>query len=101
MGDYVLRDHQNRWCGPGHEYAAQGPSTITFCATRGCALLWSTKVLLELLEPVRDEHPTLERVVVIGTPQRETDVSFSDWLSGQSAQLEAAATHRDDFCSLL
>ena len=56
--------------------------------------------LLELLEPVRDEHPTLERVVVIGTPQRETDISFSDWLSGESTQLEAAATHRDDFCSL-
>ena len=24
----------------------KGPSTITFCATRGCALLWSTKVFL-------------------------------------------------------
>jgi benzoate-CoA ligase family protein len=32
--------------------------------------------------------------------ERQGDIAFKDWISGEPPQLEAAATHRDDFCSL-
>lgn len=56
--------------------------------------------LLPAIEPIRDQHPTLRHVVVIGQPLRPTDLSFHSWMQGASPQLAAAQTHRDDFCSL-
>ena len=56
--------------------------------------------LLPAIEPLRDQHPTLRHVVVIGQPKRVADVSFQAWTSSASMQLTAAQTHRDDFCSL-
>ena len=56
--------------------------------------------LLPLIEPLRDECRTLQQVIVIGQPQRETDPSFQQWLANQPNRLVAATTHRDDFCSL-
>lgn len=56
--------------------------------------------LLTLIEPIRDQHPTLQQVVVIGQPKRATDFRFTQWLADQPTQLATAPTHRDDFCSL-
>ena len=56
--------------------------------------------LLELIEPIRDQHPTLTCVVVIGAPSRSTDISFESWIRQQSDALETEPTHRDDYCSL-
>ena len=56
--------------------------------------------LLALIEPLRDQHPALQQVVVIGQPQRANDLLFTQWLAGQPTQLATATTHRDDFCSL-
>ncbi len=56
--------------------------------------------LLTLIEPIRDQHLTLEQVVVIGQPKRAGDLSFTQWLTDQPTQLATASTHRDDFCSL-
>ena len=56
--------------------------------------------LLSLIEPIRDQHATLKQVIVIGQPQRSTDLDFHTWIGNQSTDLEAEATHRDDFCSL-
>ena len=64
--------------------------------------------LLPTIEALRDQHPTLEHVIVIGQPQRETDAelvrsgvsSFRALIGGQAKTLVAARTHRDDFCTL-
>ena len=56
--------------------------------------------LLSSLEPIRDQHPTLMQVIVIGQPRRPEDVSFRAWLHDESIFLDAESTHRDDFCSL-
>ena len=56
--------------------------------------------LLRLIEPVRDDHSTLEHVIVIGTPERNSDLSFTHWISDEPTSLDAETTHRDDFCSL-
>ena len=55
---------------------------------------------LPLIEPLREECRTLQQVIVIGQPQRETDPSFQQWLANQPTTLVTATTHRDDFCSL-
>jgi len=51
--------------------------------------------LLDSIESVRDNHPTLKQVVVIGQPQRAEDVSFETWISGESITLETEPTHRN------
>lgn len=56
--------------------------------------------LLPLIEPIRDQHPALQQVVVIGQPNRANDLIFTQWLAGHPTQLPTAPTHRDDFCSL-
>lgn len=56
--------------------------------------------LLAQIEPIRDQHPTLQQVIVIGQPQRVIDQSFGAWLVEQPTVLATAPTHRDDFCSL-
>jgi benzoate-CoA ligase family protein len=56
--------------------------------------------LLPAIEEIRDEQPFLERVVVIGNPERGGDVAYRDWIYGEAADLETAPTHRDDLCTL-
>ncbi len=58
------------------------------------------ETLLSAVEPIRDQCPTLQHVIVIGQPQRPEDMAFHAWMSGESTVLEAEPTHRDDFCSL-
>ena len=56
--------------------------------------------LLHAIAPVRDQHPTLKQVIVIGRPERADDLSFAEWIKDNPSILEAESTHRDDFCSL-
>lgn len=56
--------------------------------------------LLPAIEEIRDDQPFLEHVVVVGRPGRAGDLAYDEWISGESTELEAAPTHRDDFCSL-
>ncbi len=58
------------------------------------------EALLPLIEEVRDEQPFLEHVIVIGQSQQRSNISYHDWISGESAELAAAPTHCEDFCSL-
>jgi benzoate-CoA ligase family protein len=58
------------------------------------------EALLPTLDEIRGELQFLEHIIVIGQPKRETDIAFTDWIAGESTKLEAAPTHRDDFCSL-
>lgn len=58
------------------------------------------EALLPQVEKIRDEVQFLEHVIVIGDGGREGDTSYADWISGEPTELEAAPTHRDDFCSL-
>ncbi|MFQ5576370.1 MAG: benzoate-CoA ligase family protein [Anaerolineae bacterium] len=58
------------------------------------------EALLPAIEKIRDDQPFLEHVIVIGSGGREGDLTYSDWIAGESTELEAAPTHRDDFCSL-
>lgn len=52
------------------------------------------------IEKIRDKLSFLGHVIVIGEGGRPGDVSYRDWISGEPTELEAAPTHRDDFCSL-
>lgn len=56
--------------------------------------------LVPQIAPIRECHPTLAHVVVIGQPQPSPDLDFQTWISGHSTALTAARTHRDDFCAL-
>lgn len=59
--------------------------------------------LLHLVEPVLDNHNTIEAVVVIDAQDVGTSsqtISFQQWIAAQPTTLETAPTHRDDFCSL-
>ena len=56
--------------------------------------------LQEAINEIRDDQPYLERVIVIGKPARDGDLSFDDWIKGESTKLEAANTHRDDYATL-
>lgn len=56
--------------------------------------------LLAAIEPLRDHHPSLTHVVVIGPPARHTDLAFAAWRAQASPHLQAAPTHRDDLCTL-
>ena len=56
--------------------------------------------LLPNVEPVLENHPTLQKVVLIGDASDGIYTPFSDWISGENTTLKAEATHRDDFCSL-
>ena len=56
--------------------------------------------LLPIIEPVLAQHQTLVKVIVIGENNNADLTGFDDWLSNMPVTLEAAKTHRDDFCSL-
>ncbi|MEM7247985.1 MAG: benzoate-CoA ligase family protein [Acidobacteriota bacterium] len=59
-----------------------------------------SEMLQDSIDPIRDELPELEHVIVIGTPKRDSDRSFTDWIADQSTELATARTHREDHCSL-
>lgn len=64
------------------------------------------------LLPIRDQHPTLEHLIVIRPPQAERadavpmmdgvqiNSSFKAWIGDEAKTLATAPTHRDDFCTL-
>lgn len=58
--------------------------------------------LLGKIEPIRDELPFLDHVIVIGESEhtRDEDRQFFDWIDDKSTNLKAAPTHQEDFCSL-
>ncbi len=56
--------------------------------------------LLPQIEEIRAERQFLEHVVVIGRPARKSHLAYEDWIKGESTELAAAPTHRDDFCTL-
>ncbi|MBI4674264.1 MAG: benzoate-CoA ligase family protein [Chloroflexi bacterium] len=63
--------------------------------------------LLPALDPVREQLLFVKHVIVVGgdssTPLRSAQndtVRYEDWIANESATLEAAPTHRDDFCAL-
>lgn len=56
--------------------------------------------LAYLIEPIRDQHPTLQHIIVIGQPQHADDLTFQAWTESQSSELASTTSHRDDFCSL-
>ncbi|MBI4264603.1 MAG: benzoate-CoA ligase family protein [Acidobacteria bacterium] len=55
--------------------------------------------LLPKIEEIRAERPFLEHVIVIGAAPRGT-ASYAEWIEGESTELAAAPTHRDDWCTL-
>ena len=56
--------------------------------------------LLGVIEPVLSNHPTLQKVILIGDAADTGHTAFSDWIDAEDTTLEAERTHRDDFCSL-
>lgn len=56
--------------------------------------------LLPSIAPIRDQLDFLKHVIVIGGKGRDGDFVFKDWIAGESTELAAAPTHRDDFCTL-
>lgn len=56
--------------------------------------------LLPTIESIRDQHPALEQIVVVGQPQAAGDLSFHSWMGEASTDLAVAPTHRDDYCAL-
>lgn len=65
--------------------------------------------LLPALDPVRDQLLFVKHVIVVGGAgthpndvrgAHPNDVRYEDWIANESAQLETAPTHRDDFCAL-
>ncbi len=58
------------------------------------------EALLPAVEESLGRLPLLEHIVVIGERDYAGYRRYSDWIAGQPAELAAAPTHRDDFCSL-
>jgi acyl-coenzyme A synthetase/AMP-(fatty) acid ligase len=56
--------------------------------------------LLPQIEEIRAERQFLEHVIVIGESPNKSIFSYKEWISGESTQLSAAPTHREDFCTL-
>jgi benzoate-CoA ligase family protein len=55
--------------------------------------------LLPKIEEIRSGRPFLEHVIVIGS-KRGGDVTYAEWIKGESNDFQAALTHRDDWCTL-
>lgn len=58
------------------------------------------KSLVPQLESVRDSVGYLQHVIVVDGTGRPADPSYQEWIKNESTELNAADTHRDDFCSL-
>ena len=56
--------------------------------------------LVSLVEPILSNHKMLTKVIVIGAKENVNYTSFANWINNEETKLEAAQTHRDDFCSL-
>ena len=56
--------------------------------------------LVSLVEPILSNHKMLTKVIVIGAKENANYTSFANWINDEDTKLEAAQTHRDDFCSL-
>jgi benzoate-CoA ligase family protein len=56
--------------------------------------------LLPVVEGIRDGQPFLERIVVVGQPDRASDLSYGELIAGRPTGMVAAPTHRDDPCML-
>ena len=56
--------------------------------------------LLSLVEPILSNHKMLTKVIIIGEKESANYTSFAKWINDEDTKLEAAQTHRDDFCSL-
>jgi benzoate-CoA ligase family protein len=66
------------------------------CRTR---VLIVHEALLPALEGILDGQGFLEHIIVIGQAP-EGGRSHAGWIAGEPTELEAAPTHREDFCSL-
>jgi benzoate-CoA ligase family protein len=58
------------------------------------------EMLLESFNKIRDDLEFVEHIVVIGQAAHEGDLTYAGWIKDEPIQLEAAPTHRDDFCTL-
>ncbi len=59
------------------------------------------EALLPDIEPIRAQAEYVKDVIVIGKNKGQAgDHLYADWIEKESPVLEAARTHRDDFCSL-
>ena len=67
------------------------------CRTR---ILIVSQTLLPQVEEIQAERRFLEHVVVIGQPSHKSHVAYKAWIRGESTELAAAPTHREDFCTL-
>ena len=56
--------------------------------------------LLPHVEEFQAGRQYLEHVIVIGKPSHKSHVAYADFIKDESAELAAARTHRDDFCTL-
>ncbi len=56
--------------------------------------------LLPQVEEFRAGREFLESVIVIGRPTRNDQLAYDDLIRGESTEMPAACTHRDDYCTL-
>lgn len=56
--------------------------------------------LWESLREARGELESLEHVILIGPGSGPAEPGYADWIAPEPSELDAARTHRDDFCSL-
>jgi len=55
--------------------------------------------LLPKVEPILEEQPFLDRVIVIGDGESNL-TSFQEWIKEQSTELSPTLTHREDYATL-
>jgi benzoate-CoA ligase family protein len=55
--------------------------------------------LLPAVQSILPEQPFLKHVVVIGNAPEEM-ISYTDWIAGESAELQATSTHQEDIATL-
>ncbi len=55
--------------------------------------------LLPVIQKIKDRQQFLKRIIVVGDAPQGM-ISHADWIAGESTELDAAPSHREDFCSL-
>jgi benzoate-CoA ligase family protein len=59
------------------------------------------KVLMPALDPLRAQLEHIEHIIVIGGESGQPrERSFAELIAGEASELQAAQTHREDFCSI-
>ena len=53
-----------------------------------------------LVEPILNKHESLTKTIVITEGESKYYTTFEDWIDSEESELDAATTHREDFCSL-